>query len=146
MDGNPHAPRAGQFDPPVVYRALPYDNLIKRDGSHKDNVFHRHPRRDPNGLSVTTTIRECKALFERPIFGVRRVNVGALREYGLELFPTSATHANIRFRNGENIPVLAENPNLARDIAGDLMRMSDPIPHWDAQNADELEQALLNPN
>src|SRR5687767_6050173 len=96
MDDYPHRPDVAGFNPSVVYRALPYDNLLRKDGSHKPNVFFRHARRDTNGLSVTTTIRACKAQFERPLYGIRRVNVTALRLLGLQLFPDSGSHANVR--------------------------------------------------
>ena len=132
------------FNPRFVYRALPYDDLLNRTGKHRDNTFFRHLTRDTHGMSVTTSIASCKAQFDRPIFGIRRVDVAAVRQYGLEVFPTSPTHANIRFANGTNVPATREDDTLARDIAAALMRMSVPIEHWNADDADEIEAAYLN--
>ena len=143
---DPHPQGEIPFNPTVVYRALPYENLIRRTGEHKENTFYRHPRRDPDGLSVTTSIAACKAQFQRPIFGIRRVDVAAVRAYGLEFFPDSDSHANIRFPDGTNIPVPGVDDPTGKNIASDLMSMSVPVDHWDAENADEIEATLLNRN
>lgn len=117
----------------ILFRAIPYINLLRKDGSPKASIFFRREKSDPNGLSVTTTVRACKAQFNDPIFGVRSLHAGRLRAYGLELFPTSPTHANIRY-----VPTRAENETTARDLADDLLTMSRPVPNWEADNADEL--------
>src|SRR4051812_42375882 len=141
MDGNPHESPDFPANPAFVYRALPYDDLLSKAGRvHKDKTFLRHPVRDKNGLSVTASIAACKAQFTREIFGIRRVNVTALRECGLELFPTSNSHANIRFADNSNIPLArgADDP-AAREIAAKLMKASEPVLHWEDANADSRE-------
>jgi hypothetical protein len=117
----------------ILFRAIPYSSLLRKDRPLKPGVFFRRERSDPNGLSVTTTVRACKAQFNEPIFGMRSLHAGRLRAYGLELFPTSPTHANIRY-----VPTRAENETAARNIADDLMAMSRSVPNWEADNADEL--------
>jgi hypothetical protein len=117
----------------ILFRAVPYDNLLRKDGTHKDAVFFRRNTTDPNGLSITTTISACKAQFDLPIFGVRSLHVGRLRNHGLEVFPSSATHANIRY-----VPTRSEDEIAARDMAAALIAMSRSVPNWETDNADEL--------
>jgi hypothetical protein len=122
----------------IVFRAVPYDKgMLRKDGSHRDAVFFRRERQDPNGLSVTTTILACKAQFDDPIFGVRSIHVGTLRDYGLELVRTSDAHANIRHANGDNIPTRTDNDPKARQIAADLIERSRPVPYFNVDDADE---------
>lgn len=137
MDENPHVPAPFSCDT-ILFRAIPYDSLVRKSGEHKEGVFFRRQLNDPNGLSVATTIRACKELFNQPIFGVRSLHVGRLRDYGLELFDLLNQHANIRNPDGTNIPTKAENEIAARNIAADLMEISRPVEDWDAENADEL--------
>jgi hypothetical protein len=138
MDENPHVPQPTYPCDKILFRAVPYDSLVRKsDGKHKDGVFIRREASDPNGLSVTTSIRACKEQFERPIFGVRTLHVGRLRDYGLELFDRTDAHANIRYPDGDNIPTKDENEPEARNIAADLMEMSRPISYWDDDDADE---------
>jgi hypothetical protein len=68
----------------------------------------------------------------------------SVREYGLEFFPTSQTHANIRFPDGTNIPATRDNDTLARDIAAALMGMSERVEHWNADDADDIEVTYLS--
>ena len=107
MNENPHPQGGIAFNPQVVYRALPYENLLNRTGKHRDNTFFRHPKRDPDGLSVTTTIQACKEQFDKPIFGIRRVDVRGLRAYGLQLYPTSETHAKFVLLTTQTSQLLA---------------------------------------
>lgn len=140
MDENPHVPAPLPCDV-IVFRAIPYDNLIRKNGEHKEGIFIRRQVSDPRGLSVATTIRACKELFNEPIFGVRTLHIGRLREYGLELFDLRGQHANIRNPDNTNIPTRLDDEITAKNIAADLMNMSRPIPYWDDENADERFQA-----
>lgn len=133
MDANPRPPEEAYPCDKILFRAIPYDTLLRKDGTPKDGVFFRRATSDPNGLSVTTTIQACKEQFDRSIFGILSLHTGRVRDYELEVFPTSETHANIRY-----IPTRDENDPLARQIASDLMAMSRPVEDWDAENADEL--------
>jgi len=141
MDANPHPPAEDYPCDKILFRAIPYDTLLRKNGTPKDGVFLLRATSDPNGLSVTTTIRACREQFDRPIFGILSLHVGRLRDYGVEAFPSTETHVNIR-----PIPTRDENEPLARQIAADLMAMSRPVENWDAENADELFTARKNPN
>ena len=139
MDENPHVPVACST---ILFRAIPYDNLVRKNGEHREGVFIRRSASDPHGLSVATTIQACKDLFARPNFGVRSLHVGRLRDYGLEIFPTAPEHGNIRHSDGTNIPTRLENEIDAKNIASDLMEMSRPISHWAEEDADERFREL----
>jgi hypothetical protein len=141
VDENPHVPAALACNT-IVFRAVPYPELIYKNGEHKEKVFIRRHEGDPHGLSVATSIRACKEQFtDRPICGVRSLHVGKLREYGLELFDLGNQHANIRNPDGTNIPSRIEDEISAKNIAADLTALSRPIPYWNMEDADERFQA-----
>lgn len=123
----------------IVFRAVPYPNLVRSNGTHKNGVFYRREEQDPNGLSVTTTIADCKAQFDSPICGVRSLHVGLLRDRGFDTLSSSPTHANI-----QNIPIRKTSEVDARNIAELLLEISRPVDNWQADNADELFQQNRN--
>lgn len=145
MNENPHAPLIETYPcEQILFRALPFEGLVRRsDGVHKRQTFIRREEKDPKGLSLFTSIAACKAAMERPIYGVRSVHVGTLRDYNLDVFPDTVDHGNIRYRNGENIPSRETNHPLAFQIADDLMSRSRPIHYWDAEDADARFQAEM---
>jgi hypothetical protein len=126
----------------IVFRAVAYPNLVRGNGSHKNGVFYRREDKDPNGLSVTTTIAACKAQFtDAPICGVRSLHIGLLRDRGFDTLPSPCwpTHANI-----QNIPIRKTDELAARNIAELLLEISRPVDNWQADNADELFQQNRN--
>ncbi len=139
MDENPHVPLNPFECSDILFRALPVHFLVKKDGTHHPKVFIRLETQDPAGLSLFTTIRGCKDNpdFQRPIFGVRSVHVGRLRDNGFELFRTSDTHANIRYRDGTNLPLRSEDESMAKNMADVLMELSRLISYWNDDQADE---------
>jgi hypothetical protein len=141
MDENPHVPQPTYACDEILFRALPYPELIRKNGEHKINVFYRREVSDPHGLSVATSIRACKAQFDNPIAGVRSIHIGRLRDYGLELFDRTNNHANIRYADGSNIPARTADEPTARNIAEDLLNLSQPISYWDEDDADERFRA-----
>jgi hypothetical protein len=151
MDENPQAPPAEFQCSDILFRALPVYYLVREDGTHHPKVFIRRENH-PAGLSLFTTIRGCKENpdFQNPIFGVRSVHVGRLRDNGLEVFPTSDTHANIRYRDGTNLPLRREDEIRAKNMADLLMELSRPVSYWNEENADgrfqlELEAKRAKP-
>lgn len=134
MDENPQAVRLPSCQ--ILFRALPYPDLIRRsDGKHKHQTFMLRPNED--GLSLFTSIEACKGEFDSPIFGVRSLHIGQLREYGLDVFLDSPAHGNIKYANGNNIPSKNQDHSRAFQVADDLMDRSRPVSYWDAEDADE---------
>lgn len=134
MDENPQLGRLPSCQ--ILFRALPYKELVRpSDGKHKHQTFMLRP--NEGGLSLFTSIEACKAHFDQPIFGIRSVQVHALRQYGLDAFPDEATHANIRRANRDNIPNKNQSQPEAFQIADDLMDRSRPIAYWNEPGADE---------
>lgn len=138
MEENPDA-RSDPFQcSDILFRAVPYEDLVRKsDGVHKHQTFIRRSQQDPDGISLFTSIQDCKDAFEDPIFGIRSVHIGTLRDYELEAFRSSLTHANIRQNNGQNIPSRDDDHARAFQIADDLMGRSRPIAYWNDENADE---------
>lgn len=93
----------GDFPPlqseSLVFRAIIYDNLIKKDGSVRWQAFK--PReRDVDGVSVAFTVQDAASQFSDPIFGMTSVHVGRIREIShqeisLDVIQDEETHANI---------------------------------------------------
>lgn len=83
----------------IVFRALIYDNLIKKDGSVRWQAFK--PReRDVDGVSVAFTPEDAAKQFSDPIFGMMSVYVGRVREISheeitLDVIQDAVDHANI---------------------------------------------------
>jgi len=93
----------GDFPPlqseSIVFRAIIYDNLIKKDGSVRWQAFK--PReKDVDGVSVAFTVQDAVSQFSDPIFGMMSVQVGRVREIAyqnitLDVIQDEDTHANI---------------------------------------------------
>lgn len=78
MDANAQVPQPQSCE--ILFRALPYPDLVRKsDGEHKHQTFML--RANEEGLSLFTSIADCKAHFDQPIFGIRSVRVGTLRDY-----------------------------------------------------------------
>jgi hypothetical protein len=124
----------------ILFRAIPYPELIKR-GEHRSKIFFRRENGDPHGISLFVSIEQCRAEFGNPIYGVRSVHVGKLLDLqaGLGVFPDAdrADHFNIKYRNGELTPRLIDHAPTCRNLGDDLMTVSRPVDYWSDPDADE---------
>lgn len=135
MDENPLPPLPCDA---ILFRALIYENLIAKDGSHKVATFIRRREADPNGLSISDTIQHCKESMPTGIiFGVRSVHIGTLRDNGFDVFLDSPGHGNLKFSNGTLTPRRQDNETQANDTAEALLKYSRPVDYWDDEDADE---------
>ena len=139
MDENPQVVPHFYTVCTILFRAVSHAYLVKNDGSHKPKVFIRRDTADPRGVSVATSIQGCKDLLPGGVFGVRSLRVGEIARNGIDYFPDEddPSHANIKYRDGRNIPTRLENDPEARSIGSDLLAWSRPVEYWDAPDADE---------
>jgi hypothetical protein len=129
----------------ILFRAIPYPDLIK--GGHKPKIFFRRENSDSDGISLFTSIAQCHAAFNQPIYGIRSVHVGRLLDLqaGLSVFPDedSDDHFNIKHRDGELTPSLVRDAAACRNLGDDLMSVSRPVDYWNEDDADERFQAEI---
>ena len=94
---------SSEFDPlpdsAIVYRALLRKQWINEDtGRVSSNAYFLRKERNEIGLSVniasTCSPEECAAKF-RKCYGVASLNVGRIRELGLDVLPDSLSHGQI---------------------------------------------------
>jgi hypothetical protein len=115
----------------IVYRAIPRSDWLDESGDPTiDNYLRRE--RDVDGLSVSSSLADCKANFQRPIYGVMSLHVGKVRDLGLEIIPDEPSHAAIN--DGERrLPFRNENEIEALNLADELLQLSRPVPDWNAE-------------
>ena len=140
MDANPLPPLPCDT---ILFRALIYDNLISKDGSHKLQTFIRRREADPHGLSLVDTIQHCKEGMQRGIFGVRSVHVGTLRDNGFDVIPDTTHHGNLRLIDGQNLPRRQDDELEANRLAEVLMNCSRPVAYFNDDDADDRFQAEI---
>jgi hypothetical protein len=114
----------------IVYRAIPRKEWVDDNGDPTaDNYLRRE--RDVDGLSVSSTLADCKANFTRPIYGVMTLHVGRIRDLGLQVVRDEPTHALIN-DGARGLPYRNENDLEALNLADELLKISRPVPDWNA--------------
>jgi hypothetical protein len=107
-------------DNAIVYRALLRQNWIDEDtGRVKAQAYFLRKNRNEQGISVNIASacspEQCAAKFTN-CYGIASLDVGRIREIGLDVVPDSASHGNIiGLSYREDDPVTAER--LARLLA-----------------------------
>lgn len=113
-------------DDQPLYRAIIYDNWLKKNNTEVQHALFYRREKDSKGLSVDTTPQACKANFHEPIFGLIDISASQIRQVvtknesydHLDVVPVSTTHGNIKrvpYRNTENDQI--EATYIAKELA-----------------------------
>ena len=107
----------------IVYRALLRKQWIDQDtGKVKADAYFLREKEKNIGLSVsiarTCSPQRCAKKFSK-CFGVASLNVGRIRDIGLDVVPDSLNHANIT-----GLPYREDDRDRAERFAGLLARRS----------------------
>ena len=107
----------------IVYRALLRKRWIDQDtGKVKADAYFLREKEKNVGLSVsiarTCSPQQCAKKFYQ-CFGVASLNVGRIRDIGLDVVPDSLNHANIT-----GLPYREDDRDGAERFAGLLARQS----------------------
>lgn len=115
------------FDPlpdsAIVYRALLRKNWIDENTVRvKADAYFLRKDKNEQGLSVriasVCSPDECAARF-RNCYGVASLNVGCIRDIGLDVVPDSSSHANII-----GLPYVEDDRDMAERLARLLAKQS----------------------
>ncbi len=118
---------ASEFEPlpcsAIVYRTLLRKQWIDEDtGRVKADAYFLRKSKNEQGLSVNIaracSPEQCAALFNK-CYGVASLNVGRIRDLGLDVMPDSPSHANIT-----GVPYREDDPAMAERLAGLLAKQS----------------------
>lgn|SRR6185503_908251 len=133
---------AGYLDDQPLYRAITYNDWLK-----KNNVEVRHQlfyriNKDLSGLSVDTTPDACRSNFQEPIFGLIDMTAGQIREVvtkqddddRLDVVPITATHGNIK-----KVPYRDDDRIEATRIAKELARRAHIYEHYRVINSPNVQ-------
>ena len=114
-----------------LYRAIIYDNWLRKNNTEvKHPLFYRLDK-DVSGLSVDATAEACRANFQEPIYGLVDMTAGQIREIAksdgdpLDVIPTTATHSNIK-----KIPYRDDDRIEATRIAKELAKRANVHEHY----------------
>lgn len=107
----------------IVYRALLRKRWINEDTFRvKADAYFLREQEKHTGLSVsiarTCSPQQCAKKF-RECFGVASLQVGHIRDIGLDVVPDALTHANI-----VGLPYREDDPDRAERFAGLLAKRS----------------------
>lgn len=107
----------------IVYRALLRKRWIDQDtGKVKADAYFLREKEKNTGLSVSIALtcspQQCAKKFLE-CFGVASLNVGRIRDIGLDVVPDSLNHANIT-----GLPYREDDRDGAERFAGLLARQS----------------------
>ena len=119
MNGDPHSqsPLPPLSCQQIVYRAQLYKDWYK-SGKVKKHAFMRM-NKDADGVSVSLTVESCGEDLTDEFHGKLSLNVGRIRNLGLDVVADSPSHAVI-----SGLPTRDENDALARTLAEDLANMA----------------------
>ena len=103
----------------IVYRALLRKQWINEDtGLVESEAYYLRKNKNEPGISVNIASacspEQCAARF-RTCYGVARLEVGGIRELGLDVIPDSISHAEIA-----GLPYDEDDPEMA-DLLADLL-------------------------
>ena len=103
----------------IVYRALLRKQWINEDtGLVESEAYYLRKNKNEQGISVNIASvfspEQCAARF-RTCYGVARLEVGGIRELGLDVIPDSISHADII-----GLPYEEDDPEMA-DLLADLL-------------------------
>ncbi|MBE9184400.1 hypothetical protein IQ270_06615 [Microcoleus sp. LEGE 07076] len=109
----------------IVYRALLRKPWINEDtGLVESEAYYLRKNKNEQGISVNIASvcspEECAARF-RTCYGVARLEVGSVRELGLDVIPDSISHADII-----GLPYAEDDPEMA-DLLADLLAQQSQI-------------------
>lgn len=109
----------------IVYRALLRKPWINEDtGLVESEAYYLRKNKNEQGISVkiasVCSPEECAARF-RNCYGVARLEVGGIRELGLDVIPDSISHAQIA-----GLPYAEDDPEMA-DLLADLLAQQSQI-------------------
>ncbi|MEG4808779.1 hypothetical protein QUA82_14190 [Microcoleus sp. F8-D3] len=109
----------------IVYRALLRKQWIDEDtGLVQSEAYYLRKNKNEQGLSVNIASvcspEQCAARF-RTCYGVARLEVGGIRELGLDVIPDSISHAEIA-----GLPY-AEDDTERADLLADLLAQQSQI-------------------
>ncbi|NEU76532.1 hypothetical protein PI95_029470 [Hassallia byssoidea VB512170] len=107
----------------IVYRALLRNNWINEDtGRVKAQAYFLRKNRNEQGLSVNianaSSPEQCASRFTN-CYGVASLDVGRVRELGLDVVPDSPSHANII-----GLPYREDDPATTERLARLLAKQS----------------------
>ncbi|MEG4303152.1 hypothetical protein [Microcoleus sp. D3_18a_C4] len=109
----------------IVYRALLRKPWINEDtGLVESEAYYLRKNKNEQGISVNIASvcspEECAARF-RTCYGVARLEVGGIRELGLDVIPDAISHAEIA-----DPPYAEDDPEMA-DLLADLLAQQSQI-------------------
>lgn len=127
-------------DEQSLYRAIIYDDWLKKNNTEvKHSLFYRFEK-DVSGLSIDTTPQACKANFQQPIHGLISMNAGQIREVTkedgehLDVIPTTVTHGNIK-----KVPYRDDDRIEATYIAKELAKRAQVYEHYRPINSPNVQ-------
>lgn len=109
----------------IVYRALLRKPWINEDtGLVQSEAYYLRKNKNEQGISVNIASacspEQCAARFKK-CYGVARLEVGGIRELGLDVIPDSMSHAEIA-----GLPYEEDDPKMA-DLLADLLAQQSQI-------------------